>query len=61
MKIIILGITFEKNCPDIRRVKVIDVWRGLKICRVSTGIYDSWGRKEEVLTGCDLKLKSDLY
>lgn len=60
-EILILGITFKENCPDIRNTKVIDVCHALKSYGVSIDIYDPWAKKEEVLNEYDLQLKSDLY
>ena len=60
-EILILGITFKENCPDIRNTKVIDVYHALKSYGVSIDIYDPWAKKEEVLAEYDLQLKDDLY
>ena len=47
-KILVLGITFKENCPDIRNSRVIDVIKELQEfgCKVDT--YDPWANKEEV-------------
>ncbi|PKH50408.1 nucleotide sugar dehydrogenase [Tenacibaculum sp. Bg11-29] len=60
-EILILGITFKENCPDIRNTKVIDVYHALKSYGVAVDIYDPWARKEEVFTEYDLGLKPNLY
>ena len=38
--ILVLGITFKENCPDIRNSKVIDIIEELKICGANVEIYD---------------------
>jgi len=47
-KVLILGITFKENCPDIRNSKVIDVYNELKEFGVIVDVYDPWADKEEV-------------
>ncbi|MGK0139539.1 MAG: UDP-N-acetyl-D-galactosamine dehydrogenase [Algoriphagus sp.] len=48
-RILILGITFKENCPDIRNTKVIDVYKELKDFGLQVDIFDPWASKEEVL------------
>ena len=47
-KVLILGITFKENCPDIRNSKVIDVIKELQEFGTQVSIYDPWADKEEV-------------
>ena len=47
-KILILGITFKENCPDVRNTKVVDVVAALKDYDTNITIYDPWANKEEV-------------
>ena len=46
--ILILGITFKENCPDIRNSRVIDVINELKDFGCNIDIYDPWADKDEV-------------
>ena len=46
--ILVLGITFKENCPDVRNTKVVDVVRGLKEFATNVTIYDPWANPEEV-------------
>jgi len=46
--ILVLGITFKENCPDIRNSKVVDVVRSLKDYETNVTIYDPWANPEEV-------------
>ena len=41
-KILILGITFKENCPDIRNTKVVDIYHTLKEYTDNITIYDPW-------------------
>lgn len=47
--ILMLGITFKENCPDVRNTKVVDVITALKDYNVNISIYDPWANSEEVL------------
>lgn len=47
-KVLILGITFKENCPDVRNTKVVDVVASLKEYGVDVSIYDPWANVEEV-------------
>jgi len=47
-KVLMLGITFKENCPDIRNTKAIDVYRFLTSFNMDVDIYDPWAVKEEV-------------
>ena len=59
--ILILGVTFKENCPDIRNTKVIDIYDELKSYNTNVDIFDPWANKKEVLSkyGIDLIETSD--
>lgn len=46
--ILLLGITFKENCPDIRNTKVVDIYHTLKEYTNNITIYDPWADKTEV-------------
>ncbi|MEC3908045.1 nucleotide sugar dehydrogenase [Tamlana sp. 2201CG12-4] len=46
--ILVLGITFKENCPDVRNTKVVDVINQLKSYGTDVTIYDPWANPEEV-------------
>ena len=46
--ILVLGLTFKENCPDIRNTKVIDVIKELDSFHASIDIYDPWASNDEV-------------
>jgi len=46
--ILVLGITFKENCPDIRNSKVVDVIRSLKDYGINLTVHDPWANPEEV-------------
>lgn len=41
-KILILGITFKENCPDIRNTKVVDIYHTLSEYTSNITVYDPW-------------------
>lgn len=61
--ILILGITFKENCPDIRNTKVVDIYHTLQEYTRNITVYDPWANaghvKEEYgidVTNGDLKV-----
>lgn len=47
-KILVLGITFKENCPDVRNTRVVDIINELKSYDTDITIYDPWANPEEV-------------
>ncbi|RXK07193.1 Vi polysaccharide biosynthesis UDP-N-acetylglucosamine C-6 dehydrogenase TviB [Halarcobacter bivalviorum] len=58
--VLVLGITFKENCPDIRNSRVIDVIEELQEFGCNIDVYDPWADKEEVKEEYNLDLKSNL-
>lgn len=48
-EILVLGITFKENCPDVRNTKVIDILSALKEYEAHLTLYDPWASPQEVL------------
>ncbi len=46
--ILVLGITFKEDCPDIRNSRAIDIIRELESYSVQVDVFDPWASKEEV-------------
>ena len=46
-KILIMGLTFKENCPDIRNTKVVDVIKELKQYSCEIDVFDPWVNKIE--------------
>ncbi|MNR14670.1 UDP-N-acetyl-D-glucosamine 6-dehydrogenase [compost metagenome] len=46
--LLMLGITFKENCPDVRNTKIIDVIRALEEYGVQVTTYDPWANPKEV-------------
>ena len=47
-KVLVLGITFKENCPDIRNSRVIDVIHELQEFGTDVSVYDPWADSDEV-------------
>jgi len=41
-KVLMLGLAFKENCPDVRNSKVVDVIRELQKCGAEVDVYDPW-------------------
>jgi len=46
--VLMLGITFKENCPDIRNTRAIDIYTELKSYDMNVDVYDPWADPEEV-------------
>ncbi|WP_020482414.1 Vi polysaccharide biosynthesis UDP-N-acetylglucosamine C-6 dehydrogenase TviB [Methylomonas sp. MK1] len=45
--VLIMGLTFKENCPDIRNTRVVDIIAELKTYGVNVEVYDPWVNAEE--------------
>ena len=41
-KVLVLGLTFKENCPDVRNTKVVDIVKGLLAYNTLVDVYDPW-------------------
>ena len=46
--VLVLGITFKENCPDIRNSRVIDIIEELRDFDIQVDVYDPWADPQEV-------------
>jgi len=58
-RVLVLGITFKENCPDIRNSRVIDIIKELQDFDVCVDVYDLWANPDEVKHEYDLNLISE--
>ena len=47
-KLLLLGITFKENCPDVRNTRVVDIIRELVSYDINLTIYDPWANAKDV-------------
>ena len=46
-RVLVLGLTFKENCPDLRNTKVVDIVRELEQYNVQVDVFDPWINPEE--------------
>lgn len=59
--ILILGITFKENCPDIRNTKIVDIYRTLQEYTKNITIYDPWADAGSVLHEYNIEMSNLRY
>ncbi|RYU93438.1 nucleotide sugar dehydrogenase [Emticicia agri] len=59
-EVLVMGITFKENCPDIRNTGVIDVIKELNEYGVKTAVYDPRANAAEVQQEYDIRLLQNL-
>ena len=58
--LLLLGITFKENCPDVRNTRVVDIVRELASYEIKLTIYDPWANAEEVIHEYGIDIITDL-
>ena len=53
-RILIMGLTFKENCPDLRNTRVIDIIRELADYNANVDVHDPWASAEEALHEYDV-------
>jgi UDP-N-acetyl-D-galactosamine dehydrogenase len=46
-KVLIMGLAFKENCPDLRNTRVVDILKELRGYRIQTEVYDPWTSTED--------------
>ena len=41
-RVLVMGLTFKENCPDLRNTRVVDIVRELKQYNIAVDVYDPW-------------------
>jgi len=47
-RLLMLGITFKENCPDVRNTKIVDVIKALEDYGIEVTVFDPWANPSEV-------------
>lgn len=58
-KVLLMGLTFKENCPDLRNTKVVDIISELEEYNINIDIYDPWVSKEEAMEEYGLNLVNE--
>ncbi|QHN45983.1 Vi polysaccharide biosynthesis UDP-N-acetylglucosamine C-6 dehydrogenase TviB [Salmonella sp. S13] len=56
--ILIMGLSFKENCPDIRNTKIIDIISELKDYNLNVDVYDPWVSEDEALQEYGIEIHS---
>ena len=56
-KVVVFGLTFKENCPDIRNSKVVDIIKRLKEYNIDPIVIDPWANKQEAKLEYGVELK----
>lgn len=59
--ILILGISFKENCPDVRNTKVVDVYKSLKEYNTCITVYDPWVDSLTTELEYGIKIENDYH
>lgn len=59
-KVLLLGITFKENCPDVRNTRVVDIIREFDSYEMDTVVYDPWANPAEVMHEYGIETVKDL-
>lgn len=59
-KILLLGITFKENCPDIRNTKIVDIYSTLSEYTSNITVYDPWAEAAEVRREYGIEIVNEL-
>ncbi|MFJ1301790.1 Vi polysaccharide biosynthesis UDP-N-acetylglucosamine C-6 dehydrogenase TviB [Pseudomonadota bacterium AL_CKDN230030165-1A_HGKHYDSX7] len=46
-RVLVMGLTFKENCPDLRNTRIVDIVKELGEYNVAVDVYDPWVEKEE--------------
>ncbi|SDC18442.1 Vi polysaccharide biosynthesis UDP-N-acetylglucosamine C-6 dehydrogenase TviB [Acinetobacter boissieri] len=55
-KVLVLGLSFKENCPDVRNTKVVDIVKELQEYHIEVDIYDPWVDANDVMHEYELSL-----
>ena len=58
-RILVLGLAFKENCPDLRNTKVVDVLRDLRETNAQIDVYDPWVDPEEAMREYGVQLAGE--
>lgn len=59
-KVLVMGLTFKENCPDLRNTRVIDIIQELRDYGVQVDVYDPWVSEDEAHHEYGFRPKSQL-
>jgi len=57
---LLLGITFKENCPDVRNTRVIEIIKEFKSFEINLTIFDPWAKPEDVVHEYGIEIVNEL-
>ncbi|GAA4348894.1 Vi polysaccharide biosynthesis UDP-N-acetylglucosamine C-6 dehydrogenase TviB [Kangiella taiwanensis] len=58
--VLVMGLTFKENCPDLRNTKVVDMIRELEEYNINVDVVDPWVSRDEALNDYRLTVKTEV-
>ena len=58
--VLLLGITFKENCPDVRNTRVVDIIKELTLYNIHLTIFDPWAKPEDVAHEYKINIVTEL-
>ncbi len=59
-RVLVLGLSFKENCPDLRNTRVVDIITELKACGLGVDVYDPWVDPDEAMREYAVRPLADL-
>lgn len=59
-EVLVLGITFKENCPDVRNTRVVDIISELASYHIKLSVYDPWAKPEDVQHEYGINIMTEL-
>ena len=59
-KVLVMGLTFKENCPDLRNTRVTEIVEQLVACHAQVDVYDPWADKLDAQQHCGVELLEEL-
>ncbi len=59
-KVLVLGLTFKENCPDLRNTRVIEIIQELSKCHAKVDVFDPWADEKQAKQFFGISLQKEL-
>ncbi len=59
-KVLVLGLTFKENCPDLRNTRVVEIIEELSNCHANVDVYDPWADSKQAQEFFGLQIQNKL-
>jgi UDP-N-acetyl-D-galactosamine dehydrogenase len=59
-KVLVMGLTFKENCPDLRNTRVVEIIEELTKCHAHVDVFDTWADPKQAKEFFDITLQTKL-